>query len=147
MPCSASALSCGTRPPAPPRPCHGRPTRQPSVSERTGANAEVGGRGGGLPPTARALPSVAENRKKTKIPRAQHEYEPNASVKCYAYCCTAVAHGCWAGWWMGGLVGGSVGSGVGRWVVSYVSGCFRDFFWFSFLLLSAIPACSGEIRL
>ena len=81
-----SALSLATRPLATARPCHARPTQQPSVSPAmqrpTSPNSASGGHEKPLLGTARALPRKVENRKKVQSHRA-----PAVLLHC---CCTAV---------------------------------------------------------
>ena len=151
-----SALSCSTGLSTPPRPCHGCPTRHPSVSPATERaptpNSASEGRGKAPSRGRFALPGKAVENSKKLESQYERTKQLNSSVCCCTfYCCAAVGLGGRAVSRVDKLVGGWLGGWVVGWVVSYVGECFRGCgrwpcsFVTSVLFFPAIPACFTEL--
>ena len=123
-----------TRPPSAPRPCHTRPTHQPSVAPGKERAPMTNSASEGLekaPSRGRvcSLPGVAENRKKNEI-SARHRDKLGIYLRmsCFTYCSIAVAR---RGW---------VGRCVGRWlrrrVCGWASAFVRGYGWLTYFAVS-----------
>ena len=105
-----------TRPPSAPRPCHARPTHQPSESPAKELplmpDSASGGRGE-APSRGRVVCSPGWWRL-VKQWKSQHDTGDKLGTYqrmcCFTYCCIAIARRGWVGWCV------RVGRSVGVWV-------------------------------